>query len=146
LSPSTGPSTLPVPAELWEWCSAFGTDKPFPKSQPSTNEKKRVTAGDWDTWVQGLKQKTETLPDLHRSLPKVGHLPPAILNTAERIVGAVTLGGRNREEAMALCVQASLHPYLLSRQTQTDQIFQHLGVAPNTLDPQIADTVKQLGE
>lgn len=146
LLPSTGSSTLPVPAELWEWCSALGTDNPFPKSQPLPNEKKRVTASNWDTWVQGLKQKTETLPELGRSFPKVGHLPPAIIDTAERIVESVTLGGRNREDAMALCFQASLYPYLLSRQTQMDQIFQHLGVTQNTLDPQIADIVKQLGE
>ncbi|MEZ4863839.1 MAG: hypothetical protein R3C14_21125 [Caldilineaceae bacterium] len=146
LVPSIGTSTLPVPAELWEWCSIIGTDKAYSDAQSATNEKKRVKASDWDNWRQGARQGAETVAEMNKPLPEFEYLPPAILKTAERIVGAVTFCNQKKEEAWKLYVKTCLYPYLVSQQAWTEQLYQHLNIAPDTLDRQIADTVRQLGE
>jgi hypothetical protein len=146
LTPSMGGSTLPVPTELWEWCTVLDTDKPYSNAPSMVKEKKRVTASDWNSWIQKAKQATKTLPEMNKSLPEFKNLSPAILRTAERLTKAVTFCTQSKEEAWQLYIQACLYPYLVSQQTWTEQSCQHLNIDPNTLDRQIADTVKQLGE
>ena len=150
LFPSTGASTLPLPAEFWDYCAIVDAGNPAPEEvllEPRSAPRiTRVSSTVWKAWSEDAKEKVEVLEVLRKQPSEVGTLPSVALDNVERVYGSGVVLGLKQESAMKQAVRASLFPYLVATEEPVDAWFQHLGITLNDTERRISDAVRRLGE
>ena len=149
LFPSTGASTLPLPAEFWDYCAIVDAGNPAPEEvllEPRSAPRiTRVSSTVWKAWSEDAKEKVEVLEVLRKQPSEVGTLPSVALDNVERVYGSGVVLGLKQESAMKQAVRTSLFPYLVATEEPVDAWFQHLGITLNDTEQRIGDAVRRLG-
>jgi len=150
LCPSTGSSTLPLPAEFWNHCTALYTSDPAPveiTQEPCSNHRTtRVPTSVWKAWSESAKDECKPLDALRKYPEDADPLPPLVLGNIERICGSWLSLGLTQKIALEQALRTSLFPYLEATAGPVDTWLQHLKIERNEVDQKIDNAVKRLGE
>jgi len=144
LCPSSGVSTLPIPAEFWAYCTAIEaaeTATVSPSEGASTGVTSRVRAPVWKSWFDNAKHESETVKAESKLSIDAGHVPPIIFENIESLCGSGKMLGLSPERALEQAVRANLLPYLVAA-NQEEVLSKYSGKEAQKL----IDAIRQLGE
>lgn len=147
LCPSTGVSTLPIPAEFWAYCTAIDASEPapVPPVEGGSPGVTKVPAPVWKAWSQSAKEKSEPLEILRKLSTEAGPVPPVVLGNVENIYGSGKVLGVSRERALEQAIKTGLLPYMVSTD-HWDVLSEYFGIDSKAAHRKLGDAVRQLGE
>ena len=150
LCPSTGVSSLPLPAEFWTHCAVLDTSEPAPAGVTpelgAIPAMTRVPATVWKAWFKGIKEKSGPLEVIRSLSNSSDALPTIVISNIERLFSAGISLGRKHEGAFEQAIRMTLLPYLVAIEKDVDTWFKHLNIELRDEDRKIENIIKRLGE
>ena len=150
LCPSIGVSTLPVPKELWTFCTVLDLNKSAVacdiRETESSCQAWKVPATAWKAWSNDIINSSKPLDELRKPPQAAGELPSVVLRYAENLYWTGVALGLNTPNALRQVLDTVLYPYLIGAERAVDAWSQHLGIEVSDGDQRISDTMRRLGE